>query len=168
MAGVDILDGIGSTEMLHIFVSNRADDIRYGTSGKPVPGYEAHVLDEHGRPRANGETGELVVRGPSAAEGYWHQRDKTRQTFRGEWTHTGDTYIRDADGYYRFCGRSDEMLKVSGVWVSPFEVEEALVSHPAVLESAVVGHRDKDGLTKPKAFVVLQEAATAAGCRDGK
>ena len=159
MVGADILDGIGSTEMLHIFVSNRADDIRYGTSGKPVPGYDATILDEHGGRVPNGEAGELVVRGPSSAEGYWNQRDKTRRTFRGEWTHTGDTYIRDADGYYRFCGRTDEMLKVSGVWVSPFEVEEALASHPAVLESAVVGARDRDGLTKPKAFVVLQEAA---------
>jgi len=161
MVGIDILDGIGSTEMLHIFISNRAGDIRYGTSGKPVPGYDAVILDEHGGRMPNGEAGELVVRGPSAAEGYWHQRDKTRRTFRGEWTHTGDTYVRDADGYYRFCGRTDEMLKVSGVWVSPFEVEEALVSHPAVLESAVIGALDRDGLTKPKAFVVLQEAARA-------
>jgi len=159
MVGVDILDGIGSTEMLHIFVSNAADDIRYGTSGKPVPGYQATILDEHGGRVPNGEAGELVVRGPSAADGYWNQREKTRRTFRGEWTHTGDTYIRDADGYYRFCGRTDEMLKVSGVWVSPFEVEEALISHPAVLESAVVGAQDNDGLTKPKAFVVLQDGA---------
>lgn len=159
MVGVDILDGIGSTEMLHIFISNRVDDIRYGTSGKPVPGYEAHVLDEHGRPVPNGEAGELVVRGPSAAEGYWNQRDKTRKTFRGEWTHTGDTYTRDADGYFRYQGRSDEMLKVSGIWVSPFEVEEALISHPAVLEAAVVGHEDRDGLTKPKAFVILRDSA---------
>jgi benzoate-CoA ligase family protein len=159
MVGVDILDGIGSTEMLHIFVSNRADDVRYGTSGKAVPGYEALILDEHGGRVANGEAGELVVRGPSSAEGYWNQRERTRRTFRGEWTHTGDTYIRDADGYYRFCGRTDEMLKVSGVWVSPFEVEEALVSHAAVLEAAVVGAQDRDGLTKPKAFVVLQEPA---------
>jgi len=159
MVGVDILDGIGSTEMLHIFVSNDAGDIRYGTSGKPVPGYEALILDEHLGRVPNGEAGELVIRGPSAAEGYWNQRDRTRRTFRGEWTHTGDTYIRDAEGYYRFCGRTDEMLKVGGIWVSPFEVEEALVSHPAVLESAVVGAQDRDGLTKPKAFVVLQEAA---------
>src|SRR6185437_8914863 len=159
MVGVDILDGIGSTEMLHIFISNRPDDIRYGTSGKPVPGYEARVLDEHGHPVPNGEAGELVIRGDSAADGYWNQRVKTRRTFRGEWTYTGDTYIRDAEGYYRFCGRSDEMLKVSGVWVSPFEVEEALISHAAVLEAAVVGKQDKDGLTKPKAFVILQEAA---------
>lgn len=159
VVGVDILDGIGSTEMLHIFVSNRQDDVRYGTSGTPVPGYEARVLDEHGVPVADGEAGELVVRGPSSAEGYWLQREKTRRTFRGDWTHTGDTYVRDADGYYRYCGRSDEMLKVSGIWVSPFEVEEALISHPAVLEAAVVGHLDPDGLTKPKAFVVLQERA---------
>ncbi len=161
MVGVDILDGIGSTEMLHIFVSNRPDDIRYGTSGKPVPGYEARVIDEHGRPVPHGEEGELVVSGPSSAEGYWNQRDKTRRTFQGIWTHTGDTYIRDADGYYRFRGRSDEMLKVSGVWVSPFEVEEALISHPAVLEAAVIGRRDQDGLVKPKAFVILRSADAA-------
>jgi 4-hydroxybenzoate-CoA ligase len=159
MVGVDILDGIGSTEMLHIFLSNRAEEVRYGTSGKPVPGYEALILDEHGARVPNGEEGELVVRGPSSAEGYWNQREKTRRTFRGEWTHTGDTYIRDHDGTFRFRGRTDEMLKVSGVWVSPFEVEEALVSHPAVLESAVIGAQDRDGLTKPKAFVVLQDAA---------
>jgi 4-hydroxybenzoate-CoA ligase len=157
MVGTDILDGIGSTEMLHIFISNRPDDIRYGTSGKPVPGYEAVVLDEHQRPVPNGEAGELVVKGASAADGYWNLRAKTRSTFRGEWTHTGDTYIRDADGYYRYQGRSDEMLKVSGIWVSPFEVEEALISHPAVLEAAVVGHEDRDGLTKPRAFVILRD-----------
>ncbi len=161
--GVDILDGIGSTELLHIFVSNSADDIRYGTSGKPVPGYVARIIDEHGQPVPDGEAGELVVSGPTAADGYWNQRDKTRRTFRGEWTYTGDTYIRDAEGYFRFCGRSDEMLKVGGVWVSPFEVEEALVSHPTVLEAAVVGHLDGDGLTKPKAFVVLRDAAAAQG-----
>ncbi len=157
LVGVDILDGIGSTEMLHIFISNRPDDIRYGTSGKPVPGYEAMVVDEHDRPVPNGEEGELIVRGPSAADGYWNQRAKTRRTFRGEWTYTGDTYIREPDLYYRFRGRSDEMLKVSGIWVSPFEVEEALISHPAVLEAAVIGREDRDGLTKPKAFVILRD-----------
>ncbi len=157
--GVDILDGIGSTEMLHIFLSNRPGDIRYGTTGKPVPGYECRVLDEAGNDTAPGESGELVVRGPSAADGYWNQREKTRRTFRGEWTHTGDTYIRDMDGYYRYCGRSDDMLKVSGIWVSPFEVEEALIAHPSVLEAAVVGHEDQDRLTKPRAFIVLQDAA---------
>jgi 4-hydroxybenzoate-CoA ligase len=159
LVGIDILDGIGSTEMLHIFISNRPGDVRYGTSGKPVPGYEARVVDEHDRPVPHGEEGELVVRGPSSAEGYWNQRAKTRATFRGEWTYTGDTYIRDADGYFRFRGRSDEMLKVSGVWVSPFEVEEALISHPSVLEAAVIGRRDRDGLTKPKAFVVLRDTS---------
>jgi 4-hydroxybenzoate-CoA ligase len=157
--GVDILDGIGSTEMLHIFLSNRPGDIRYGATGKAVPGYELRILDEEGRDTADGESGELVVRGPSAAEGYWNQRDKSRRTFRGEWTHTGDTYTRDADGYYRYCGRQDDMLKVGGIWVSPFEVEEALIAHPTVLECAVVGHPDADTLIKPKAFVVLQESA---------
>lgn len=155
--GVDILDGIGSTEMLHIFISNYPDDIRYGASGKPVPGYEARIVDEHNRPVPDGEAGELIIRGDSAAEGYWNQRLKSRRTFQGEWTYTGDTYIRDADGYYRFQGRSDEMLKVSGVWVSPFEVEEALISHPAVLEAAVIGRQDQDGLVKPKAFIILKD-----------
>ncbi|WP_428487986.1 benzoate-CoA ligase family protein [Rhodopila sp.] len=159
LVGVDILDGIGSTEMLHIFISNRPDDVRYGTSGKPVPGYEARVIDEHDRPARHGETGELVVRGDSSAEGYWNRRARSRRTFQGEWTYTGDTYTRDADGYFRFCGRSDEMLKVSGVWVSPFDVEEALISHPAVLEAAVIGRQDRDGLTKPKAFVILMDGA---------
>jgi 4-hydroxybenzoate-CoA ligase len=160
IVGVDILDGIGSTEMLHIFISNRADDIRYGTSGKPVPGYEARVVDEHDRPVPHGEAGELVVRGDSAADGYWNQRAKTRRTFQGDWTYTGDTYTRDAEGYFRFQGRSDEMLKVGGVWVSPFEVEEALISHSAVLEAAVIGRADRDSLVKPKAFVILRETGS--------
>src|SRR5712671_4644058 len=158
--GVDILDGLGSTEMLHIFLSNRPDDIRYGTTGKPVPGYELRIVTESGEEAGGNESGELIVKGPSAAEGYWNQRDKSRRTFRGEWTYTGDTYIRDADGYYRYCGRSDDMLKVSGIWVSPFEVEEALIGHTAVLEAAVVGHLDPEGLIKPKAFVVLQQSAS--------
>jgi 4-hydroxybenzoate-CoA ligase len=157
VAGLDILDGIGSTEMLHIFISNYPGDIRYGTSGKPVPGYDARIVDEHDRPVSDGEAGELVVRGDSAADGYWNQRAKTRRSFQGEWTYTGDTYVRDTDGYFRFQGRSDEMLKVGGVWVSPFEVEEALISHPAVLEAAVIGRQDRDGLTKPKAFVILRD-----------
>jgi benzoate-CoA ligase family protein len=161
--GVDVLDGLGSTEMLHIFLSNRPDDIRYGTTGKPVPGYEVTIVDESGHPVADGEPGELIVSGPSAAEGYWNQREKSRRTFRGEWTHTGDTYTRDAEGYYRYSGRSDDMLKVGGIWVSPFEVEEALIAHGAVLEAAVVGQPDADRLIKPKAFVVLQETA---GCDD--
>jgi 4-hydroxybenzoate-CoA ligase len=158
LVGLDILDGIGSTEMLHIFISNYPDDIRYGSSGKPVPGYEARIVDEHNRPVPHGEAGELIVRGDSAADGYWNQRAKTRRAFQGEWTYTGDTYTRDPDGYFRFQGRSDEMLKVSGIWVSPFEVEEALIAHPAVLEAAVIGRQDDDGLTKPKAFVILRDS----------
>jgi 4-hydroxybenzoate-CoA ligase len=156
-AGVEILDGIGSTEMLHIFLSNRPGDIRYGTTGKPVPGYDARIIDESGNDVADEEVGELIIRGPSAADGYWNQRAKSRRTFAGEWTYTGDKYIRDADGYFRCCGRTDDMFKVSGIWVSPFEVEAALVSHEAVLEAAVIGLEDGDGLTKPKAFIVLKQ-----------
>jgi 4-hydroxybenzoate-CoA ligase len=161
--GVDILDGIGSTEMLHIFLSNQPDSLRYGTSGVPVPGYEARIVDEQGNAAPDGESGALLVRGPSSAEGYWNQRQKSRQTFLGEWTHTGDTYVREADGFFRFCGRADDMIKVSGIWVSPFEVEAALIAHEAVLEAAVVGHEDADGLLKPRAFIVLTEAGLAIG-----
>ena len=154
--GSEIIDGIGSTEMLHIFVSNRPGKIRYGSSGTPVPGYEARLLDDDGGPVAHGEIGELVIKGPSAAEGYWLQREKSLKTFRGAWTHTGDKYRIDPDGYYIYCGRTDDMFKVSGIWVSPFEVESALITHTAVLEAAVVGKEDTDGLLKPKAFVVLK------------
>ena len=129
--GADILDGIGSTEMLHIFLSNRPGSIRYGTTGVAVPGYELRIVDETGHDRPDGESGELLVRGPSSADGYWNQRTKSRHTFRGEWTHTGDTYVREPDGTYRYCGRADDMMKVGGIWVSPFEVEAALASHPA-------------------------------------
>ena len=154
--GIEIIDGIGSTEMLHIFVSNRPGAVRYGSSGLPVPGYDARILDDDGTPVARGEIGELVVRGPSAAEGYWLQRQKSRRTFRGDWTYTGDKYRIGDDGLYYYCGRTDDMFKVSGIWVSPFEVESALITHPAVLEAAVVGKEDADGLTKPRAFVVLK------------
>ena len=158
--GVEILDGLGSTEMLHIFLSNGPGDIGYGTSGRAVPGYELRVVDGEGADVADGVAGELIVRGPSAADGYWNQRDKSRATFRGEWTHTGDTYVREADGRYRYQGRADDMMKVGGIWVSPFEVEAALLSHPGVLEAAVVGRADSDGLTKPKAFLVLRDPGT--------
>jgi 4-hydroxybenzoate-CoA ligase len=157
--GVEIIDGVGSTEMLHIFLSNRPGDVVYGTSGKPVPGYDVRLTDEAGAEVADGEVGELFVRGPSAAEGYWNQRDKSRGTFHGEWTRTGDKYTRDASGRYTYCGRTDDMFKVSGIWVSPFEVEAALLADPSVLEAAVVAHADVDGLLKPKAFVVLKEGA---------
>lgn len=159
--GVDILDGVGSTEMLHIYVSNRTGDIKYGTSGKPVDGYEIRLVDEAGAAVPDGEVGELVVNGPSASDGYWNQRDKSRRTFEGEWTRSGDKYTRDADGYYTYQGRTDDMFKVSGIWVSPFEVESALITHEAVLEAAVVPKEDADGLLKPKAFVILKPGVSA-------
>jgi len=154
--GVGILDGVGSTEMLHIFLSNRPGDIVYGTSGIAVPGYDLRLVDEAGAEVAVGEVGELLVNGASAANCYWNQRDKSRGTFEGVWTRTGDKYESRADGRLTYCGRTDDMFKVSGIWLSPFEVEGALVSHPAVLEAAVVAARDADGLEKPKAFIVLQ------------
>jgi 4-hydroxybenzoate-CoA ligase len=159
--GVDVLDGLGSTEMLNTFLSNRPTDIRYGSTGKPVSGYDARIIDENGRDLGADEIGELIVRGPSAGEGYWNQREKSRRTFAGEWTHTGDKYRRDAEGYYYYCGRTDDMFKVSGMWVSPFDVEAALVSHEAVLEAAVIGKEDADGLIKPKAFIVLKNGFKA-------
>jgi benzoate-CoA ligase len=153
--GVDILDGLGSTEMLHIFLSNRPDDVRYGTTGKPVPGYDIRLVDEEGKPVAKGDIGELQVTGPTAAAYYWNNREKSRNTFLGPWTRSGDKYTESEDGYFVYSGRNDDMLKVSGIWVSPFEVESALTSHAAVLEAAVVGQADENGLVKPKAYVVL-------------
>ncbi|MEM7224540.1 MAG: benzoate-CoA ligase family protein [Pseudomonadota bacterium] len=155
--GVDILDGVGSTELLHIFLSNRPGEVRYGRSGRAVPGYDLRLVDEDGQPVPDGEIGELLVRGPSQPEGYWNQRAKTLATFQGEWARTGDKYIRDKGGLYEYCGRTDDMFKVSGNWVSPFEVESALISHPAVLEAAVVPFEDEDSLLKPKAYVILKE-----------
>jgi 4-hydroxybenzoate-CoA ligase len=154
--GVDILDGVGSTEMLHIFLSNKPGDIVYGTSGTAVPGYEIRLVDEAGAAVGPGGVGELLVRGASAAEGYWNQRGKSRSTFEGEWTRTGDKYEMLESGRLVYCGRTDDMFKVSGIWVSPFEIEQALISHPQVLEAAVVACRDDDGLEKPKAFLVLK------------
>jgi 4-hydroxybenzoate-CoA ligase len=160
---VDILDGVGSTELLHIFLSNAPSDIKYGCSGRPVPGYKVRLVNEAGADVPDGEVGELLVDAPSAGEGYWNQRSKSRRTFEGHWTRTGDKYIRDTDGRYTFCGRSDDMFKVSGIWVSPFEVESALITHPAVLEAAVVPEADTDGLLKPKAFVVLRAGVATDG-----
>lgn len=158
--GVEIIDGVGSTEMLHIFLSNRPGDVRYGTSGVPVPGYETKLVDESGGLVAKGEIGELVVKGESSAEGYWHARKKSRVTFVGEWTYTGDKYYQDEAGYYCFCGRTDDMFKSGGNWISPVDVEAALASHPKVFEAAVVGHPDGSGNLKPKAFVVLDDPRT--------
>ena len=160
--GVEIFDGIGSTEMLHIFLSNRPGEIRYGTTGKAVPGYELRLVDEHGNDVKRGELGELLIKGPSAANLYWNNRAKSRTTFVGEWTRSGDKYSQDADGFYAYGGRTDDMLKVSGIWVSPAEVEAALVSHDAVLECAVVGKEDEQKLVKPKAFVVLKPGKQAS------
>ena len=154
---VDIMDGVGSTEMLHIFLSNSPNDIEYGTSGVAVPGYEVRLVDENGVDVGEGEIGELLVRGESAAADYWNQRVKTRATFEGEWTRTGDKYELGNRGRMIYCGRTDDMFKVSGIWVSPFEIEQALIMHPDVLEAAVVARRDENELEKPQAFVVLKE-----------
>jgi benzoate-CoA ligase len=160
--GVDILDGLGSTEMLHIFLSNRIGDVRYGTTGRPVPGYDIRLVGDDGAVVKPGELGELQVRGPTSAVMYWNNRDQSRTTFLGEWTRSGDKYIEDEDGYYVYCGRRDDMLKVGGIYVAPFEVEGALLTHPDVLEAAVVAWPNEDRLIKPKAFVVLKPSATAS------
>jgi len=154
--GVEISDGLGTTEMLHIYLTNAPGATKYGTTGRPVPGYEIKLVGEDGQPVKKGEMGELYVRGPTSAIMYWNNREKSRSTFQGEWTRSGDKYIEDAEGYYVCCGRQDDMLKVSGMYVSPFEVEAALSSHPDVLEAAVVGWNDEQKLIKPKAFVVLK------------
>ena len=161
--GSDILDGIGSTEMLHIFLSNRPGDIHYGTTGRPVPGYDLELRGDDDRPiTGDGPAeGALWVRGPTSCTGYWNDRARSLAAFHGPWTRTGDRYSRAADGTWTYGGRADDMLKVGGIWVSPFEVESALAAHPAVLEAAVVGAEDADGLTKPKAFVVLRDPAAA-------
>jgi len=159
--GVDIVDGIGSTEMLHIFLSNRPDRVRYGTTGWPVPGYQVELRGDDGGPVPDGETGDLYIHGPSSALMYWANRTKTRETFQGGWTRSGDKYVRNDDGSYTYAGRSDDMLKVSGIYVSPFEVEATLIQHPSVLEAAVIGVQDADGLTKTKAFVVLKPGQVA-------
>jgi benzoate-CoA ligase len=160
--GCDVLDGIGSTEMLHIFLSNRPGQVRYGTTGTPVPGYEIALRGEDDGPVADGEIGDLWIRGPSAALAYFGDRARSDATFVGPWTRSGDKYVRDADGFHTYAGRSDDMLKVSGQYVSPFEVEAALVQHPAVLEAAVIGRTDPDGLTRTKAFVVLKQPEAAS------
>jgi len=159
--GVDIVDGIGSTELLHIFLSNRPERVRYGTTGWPVPGYAVELRGEGGTAVPDGEPGDLYIHGPSAALMYWGNPEKTRDTFEGGWTQSGDKYVRNADGSYTYSGRSDDMLKVSGIYVSPFEIESTLAQHPAVLEAAVIGTPDANGLTKTKAFVVLKPGASA-------
>jgi len=165
--GLDVLDGIGSTEALHIFLSNTPSDVRAGSSGKPVPGYEARILDERGEAVEPGDSGRLQVRGASTASRYWDQRKKTGETMLpGGWLETGDTYHQDEDGYFVYEGRSDDMMKVGGIWTSPIEIESALIEHPKVLEAAVVARADVHGLIKPEAWVVLR--AGGAGDADLK
>lgn len=170
--GIDILDGIGMTEMLHIFLSNRPREVRAGTTGRAVPGYELRILDDNGDPVEPGTPGTLFVRGASTATGYWARYDASRQVFQGEWLRTGDTYVQDEDGYYSCLGRTGDMLKASGIWVSPAEVEARLLAHDAVAQAVVVAAHDVDGLEKPVAYVVMQagtnatEDALIEWCRD--
>ncbi|GIH03996.1 benzoate--CoA ligase [Rhizocola hellebori] len=171
--GIDVIDGIGMTEMLHIFLSNRPGQVRPGTTGVAVPGYDLRILDDDGHDTRTGVPGTLFVRGDSTATGYWARYAASRQVFQGEWLRTGDTYVLDAAGYYTCLGRTNDMLKVSGIWVAPAEVEHRLLAHPAVAQAVVVGAHDSDGLEKPVAFVVPFPDATATEeelidfCRDG-
>ena len=155
--GLDIVDGIGATEVYHIFISNRPDDIRPGSSGKPIPGFETRIIDDEGQDVSQGEIGNLILKGESIALAYLHQYVRSKETFRGEWFFTGDKYYVDEDGYYYHAGRTDDMLKVGGIWASPIEIESTILNHPAVLECAVVASTDQSDLVKPKAFVVLKE-----------
>jgi acyl-coenzyme A synthetase/AMP-(fatty) acid ligase len=160
--GVDILDGIGTTEALHIFISNREGEVRPGSSGKPLDGYDVRIVDDDGFAVPSGEIGSLEIRGDSALAYYWNQHERTKQTVRGEWITTGDKYSVDPDGYFWYAGRNDDMLKVGGRWVSPAEVEAALIEHPSVLEAAVVGQQDADDLVKPKAYVILRDGMSGS------
>lgn len=156
MYGVDILDGIGSTEALHIFISNRIGDVKIGSSGKIVPGFDAKIVDQEGEELPANEVGDLVIRGDCIAHGYWNLHEQNKKKFIGEWLYTGDKYYKDEEGYYWYCGRSDDMLKVGGIWVSPIEIENCLLQHDDVLEVAVIGVEKDDALVVPKAFVVLK------------
>jgi len=166
--GTTILDGIGSTEALHIFISNTGDDSKAGTSGHIVPGYEAKIIDENDQPVPDGESGRLFIKGHSTAKLYWNNPEKTASTMVGEWLSTGDTYIRDEEGYYVYCGRDDDMLKVGGIWCSPFEIEAKLVEHPKVLEAAIVGRADAENLIKPEAWIVLAEGVEKTDDLEGE
>jgi benzoate-CoA ligase family protein len=174
--GLNILDGLGSTEMLHMFIANTWTDIKPGSSGRVVPGFEVKIVDEDHNPVEQGEIGVLLAKGESNAKNYWKNPEKTAATMLGEWLNTGDMYYQDEDGYFVYCGRGDDMMKVGALWCSPFEIEARLIEHPKVLEGAVVGRADEHGLTKPEAFIVLNDAADAgdamveemrAHCRDG-
>jgi benzoate-CoA ligase len=160
LTGIDILDGIGATEAFHIFISNRAGKVKLGSSGTPVPGYDTKIVDEKFNEMPTGETGRLLVKGESLALGYWNKYSKTKEVFVGEWLITGDVYYKDEEGYYWYCGRSDDMIRSGGVWVSPIEVEKTLMEHPAVLEAAAVQGYTKDGLQRVKAVVTLRSGHT--------
>ena len=174
--GLLILDGIGSTEILHIFISNMVDDHKPGVSGRLVPGYDAKILDETGKEVEAGDSGALMIKGDSIAKYYWNNPEKTEATMKGDWINTGDTYYQDEDGYFVYCGRNDDMMKVGGIWCSPFEIEARLIEHPKVLQAAVVARADDDDLIKPEAFIVLNDAGDAGDaladdllehCKDG-
>ncbi|MCX5805757.1 MAG: benzoate-CoA ligase family protein [Proteobacteria bacterium] len=160
--GIDIIDGIGTTEMLHIFIANLPGQVRPGSTGKPVPGYELKIVDDNGQDIPQGEIGMLLVKGGSAAQQYWRKREKTKATMQGEWINTGDKYYMDEEGYYFCAGRGDDMLKVGGIWVSPVEVENCIMGHPAVFEVAVTAKNDENSLVKPKAWVVLKDGHNAS------
>jgi acyl-coenzyme A synthetase/AMP-(fatty) acid ligase len=160
--GVDVIDGLGMTEMLHIFLSNRQGQVRAGTTGVAVPGYDLRVVDESGQDVPAGGSGTLIVRGGSTATGYWSRFETSRQVFQGEWLRTGDTYVQDVDGYYTCLGRTGDMLKASGIWVSPAEVEDRLLAHPSIAQAVVVAAPDRDALDKPVAYVVLHPDAEAS------
>jgi benzoate-CoA ligase len=159
--GIEILDSLGSTEVLQMFIANRPGEVRPGSSGKIIPGYEAKIVNENGNPAPNGEIGDLYVKGDSICAGYWNQHEKTKQTFEGHWIRTGDKYYQDQDGYFWYAGRADDLFKVNGRWLSPAEVESALIGHPAVLEAAVVARNDESGLAKPAAYVVVKHGSAA-------
>jgi benzoate-CoA ligase len=163
--GLEILDGVGSTEACHCFLSNRPGDVLAGSSGKPVPGYDVRIVDED-REVKPGTVGDLLVRGDSTMALYWNKHEATKRTIHGDWIRTGDKYREDAEGYFWHAGRSDDMLKVGGIWVSPVELEAALSEHPSVIECAVVGREDADGLTKPHAFVVVRDAPPSGDLAD--
>ena len=160
--GLELLDVVGSTEALHDFIANRPGAARAGSSGQVIPGFEARLVDDQGRPVAPGMVGQLLIKGDSTSPGYWNRHERTRATMLGEWLRTGDMFYQDTDGYFFFCGRTDDMLKVGGMWVAPAEVEAALGEHPAIAEVAVIGRGDADGLTKPHAFCVLRDGMTAS------
>jgi len=164
--GIECLDGLGTTEVGYIYISNRPGAVRAGSSGQLLPGYRARLVDGDGREVPPGTVGDLWMSGESLAAGYWNKHEKTKAAFVGEWYRTGDKYLVDPDGYYIYQGRADDLLRVGANWVSPLEVESCLLEHPAVAECAVVGSRDRDGLEKPRAFVVLQPGAWADGLEE--